>query len=99
MENIGFIQTTPESYVNDKYLVFDLFPRNVLKDNQGNLYVVDAEFRDIKKLEEEKAAAAAAKKKFDEEQISAAALKKLNDEKAKALKLKQENDAADLKTK
>ena len=54
MENIGFIQTTPESYVNDKYLVFDLFPRNVLKDNQGNLYVVDAEFRDIKKLEEEK---------------------------------------------
>jgi len=53
MENISFRQTTPESYVNDNYLVFDLFPRNVLKDNKGNLYVVDAEFRDIKKLKEE----------------------------------------------
>jgi len=54
MENLGFRQTTPESYVNDEYLVFDLFPRNVLKDTHGNLYVVDAEFRDIKKLENEK---------------------------------------------
>jgi hypothetical protein len=53
IENLGFRQTTPESYVNDKYLVFDLYPRNVLKNNDGNLVVVDAEFRNLKKLEEE----------------------------------------------
>jgi len=52
MESLGFTQTTPESYVNEKFLVFDLFPRNVLKNRQGNLYVVDAEFRYIKNLEE-----------------------------------------------
>lgn len=50
MENLGFEQTTPESYVNGRFLVFDLFPRNVLKDAAGTLYVVDAEFRDIERL-------------------------------------------------
>jgi len=52
MGNLGFKQTTPESYVNDSYLVFDLFPRNVLKDKEGNMYVVDAEFKYIKNLQE-----------------------------------------------
>ncbi len=47
MESLGFIQTTPESYVNKDYLVFDLYPRNVLKDDAGTIFVVDAEFKKI----------------------------------------------------
>lgn len=53
MERLDFNKTTPQSYVNDTYLVFDLFPRNVLKDTDGNLYIIDAEFRDIEKLQQE----------------------------------------------
>jgi Serine/Threonine/Tyrosine Kinase found in polyvalent proteins len=47
MESLGFKQTTPESYLNKNYLVFDLYPRNVLKDENGVIYVVDAEFKRI----------------------------------------------------
>lgn len=47
MKSLGFIQTTPESYVNKDYLVFDLYPRNVLKDDTGTIFVVDAEFKKI----------------------------------------------------
>lgn len=67
MDNLGFKQTTPESFVNNEYLVFDLFPRNVLKDSSGNLYVIDAEFRDIKKLQEEKIEKEIEKKEILEE--------------------------------
>ena len=42
MESLGFIQTTPVDFVNDNYHVGDLYPRNVLKDANGTIYVVDA---------------------------------------------------------
>lgn len=48
MQSLGFTQTTPESYINENYLVFDLYPRNVLKDITGTIYVVDAEFKQLK---------------------------------------------------
>ncbi|WP_282136016.1 hypothetical protein [Seonamhaeicola maritimus] len=44
MESLGFKQITIESYRNDKYVVYDLYPRNVLKDEKGTIFVVDAEF-------------------------------------------------------
>ena len=47
MESLGFNQTTLESYVNKDYLVFDLYPRNVLKDDAGTIFVVDAEFKKL----------------------------------------------------
>jgi hypothetical protein len=47
MESIGFEQRTPESYYNGQYLVFDLYPRNVLKDANGTIYVIDAEFKEV----------------------------------------------------
>ncbi|MBS9774879.1 MAG: RNB domain-containing ribonuclease [Tenacibaculum sp.] len=51
MESLGFKQTTSESYVNDDFLVFDLYPRNVLKDNDGDIYVIDSEVKLIKNNE------------------------------------------------
>ncbi len=45
---IGFKNTTPGSYVNNKYLVFDLYPRNVLIDKNGVFYIIDAEIIKIK---------------------------------------------------
>lgn len=47
MESLGFEQRTPESYYNGQYLVSDLHPRNVLKDPNGNLHVVDAMYQEI----------------------------------------------------
>jgi hypothetical protein len=49
MESLGFEQRTPESYYNGAYLVYDLYPRNVLKDTNGTIYVVDAEFLKVDK--------------------------------------------------
>ena len=34
--------------VNSDYNVWDLIPRNVLRDNDGDIYVVDAEIKRIK---------------------------------------------------
>lgn len=47
MESLGFEQRTPESYYNGEFLVYDLYPRNVLKDSNRTIYVVDAEFLKI----------------------------------------------------
>lgn len=48
MLNIGFKQTTPQSYANRKYVVFDLYPRNVLIDKNGVFYIIDAEIIKVK---------------------------------------------------
>lgn len=34
-------------YANDEYIIWDLLPRNVLHDSDGDIYVVDAEIRRI----------------------------------------------------
>lgn len=51
MKSLGFKQITPMSYENKDYLVFDLYPRNVLKDSNCVIYVVDAEFKKLSKNE------------------------------------------------
>lgn len=45
MTSIGFEKITDTSFKNKDYTVFDLHPRNVLKDSNGTIYVVDAEFK------------------------------------------------------
>ena len=45
MQSIGFCKNNRGSFENDIYEVSDLFPRNVLKDNNGVLYVVDANIK------------------------------------------------------
>ncbi len=48
MAALGFVKKNNEGrYANEMYEVWDLVPRNVLKDKDGDMYVVDAE---IKKL-------------------------------------------------
>ncbi|MDR1699072.1 MAG: hypothetical protein LBR75_04550 [Prevotellaceae bacterium] len=41
MHAIGFEQVNEYSFANEQYTVSDLRPRNVLKDANGNFYVVD----------------------------------------------------------
>lgn len=41
MESIGFKQIDETTFVNENHKISDLFPRNVLKDNNGTIYVVD----------------------------------------------------------
>ena len=44
MAAIGFSKQNDEGrYANDEYVVWDLVPRNVLRDKDGDIYVVDAE--------------------------------------------------------
>ena len=44
MDAIGFIKKNNEGrYANNEYEVWDLVPRNVLKDKDGDMYVIDAE--------------------------------------------------------
>ena len=46
MAAIGFSQMTDVGrYSNAIYEVWDLLPRNVLKDNEGDLFVIDAEIK------------------------------------------------------
>jgi len=48
MAALGFVKKNYEGrFANDVYEVWDIVPRNVLKDKDGDIYVVDAE---IKKL-------------------------------------------------
>ncbi len=49
MRGLGFLKTGDHSYENEKYMVADLRPRNVLKDENGNICVID----DIVKMKEE----------------------------------------------
>lgn len=45
MQSLGFKQTGDAKYSNGDITISDLRPRNVLKDSDGDLYVVDAEFK------------------------------------------------------
>lgn len=45
MAALGFSKTTDATYNNGQFEVSDLRPRNVLRDTDGDLFVVDAEFR------------------------------------------------------
>jgi hypothetical protein len=46
MAAIGFTKKNNEGrFANNMYEVWDLVPRNVLKDNDGDIYVVDAEIK------------------------------------------------------
>ena len=48
MAALGFVKTGQEGhFTNGTYEAWDLLPRNVLVDEEGDVYVVDAE---IKKL-------------------------------------------------
>ncbi len=48
MAAIGFTKSTNDrKYYNDTYMVWDVVPRNVLKDNDGDIFVIDAEISTI----------------------------------------------------
>ncbi len=48
MAALGFEKTEKVgSFVNEKYKVWDLLPRNVLKDEEVDLFIVDAEIENI----------------------------------------------------
>ena len=48
MAAIGFTKINNEGrYANADYEVWDVVPRNVLKDNDGDIYVVDAEIKTL----------------------------------------------------
>lgn len=48
MAALGFTKTNHEGcYTNGTYEAWDLLPRNVLVDDEGDLYVVDAEIRKL----------------------------------------------------
>lgn len=52
MQSLGFNQTGEAEYSNGDVIISDLRPRNVLKDVEGDIYVIDAEFkRDAEKKE------------------------------------------------
>ena len=43
MAAVGFTKKDTGSYENQDYIVWDLLPRNVLKDTDGDIYIIDAE--------------------------------------------------------
>lgn len=45
MAAIGFSKLSEGRYANADFEVWDVVPRNVLKDNDGDIYVVDAEIK------------------------------------------------------
>jgi len=48
MAALGFEKTTQEGrFSNGAYEVWDLVPRNVLVDEDGDIFVVDAEIKQI----------------------------------------------------
>ena len=48
MAAIGFTKKNNEGrFTNNIYEVWDLVPRNVLKDKDGDIYVVDAEIKGL----------------------------------------------------
>ena len=51
MAALGFVKLECKGhYANKEYEVWDLFPRNVLKDNDGDIYVIDVEIRKLQDL-------------------------------------------------
>ncbi len=47
MAAIGFIKKESGRFINDEYEVWDLVPRNVLRDRDGDLFIIDAELKTI----------------------------------------------------
>ena len=46
MAAIGFIKQNDDGcYANDEYVVWDLVPRNVLRDKDGDIFIIDAEIK------------------------------------------------------
>ena len=45
MQALGFKQTGEAEYANDDVVISDLRPRNVLKDVDGDIYVIDADLK------------------------------------------------------
>lgn len=45
MQNLGFDKVTDSKFINGEIEVSDLHPRNVLVDKNGNIHVIDAEFK------------------------------------------------------
>ena len=45
MTSLGFSETAEACFSNGDIEVSDLYPRNVLKDLNGDMYVVDANYR------------------------------------------------------
>ena len=46
MAAIGFNIINDEvNFTNDVFEVWDLVPRNVLKDTEGNIYIIDVEIK------------------------------------------------------
>jgi hypothetical protein len=45
MAALGFQKISEAKFSNGIVEVSDLHPRNVLRDSEGDLYVIDAEFR------------------------------------------------------
>ena len=50
MAAIGFEKVNDGRFVNEQFEVWDLFPRNVLKDSDGDLFIIDAEIKEKKVL-------------------------------------------------
>ena len=50
MAAIGFKKVNDGRFVNEQFEVWDLFPRNVLKDSDGDLFIIDAEIKEKKVL-------------------------------------------------
>ena len=48
MAAIGFTKLDEGRYANKNYEVWDLVPRNVLKDSSGDIFIIDAEIRLLK---------------------------------------------------
>lgn len=51
MESMGFEKVNNHTFKNDEYTVSDLRPRNVLKDSDGNIHVIDDVVRKNKRSE------------------------------------------------
>lgn len=49
MNNLGFDKVDDSRFKNNNLEVWDLKPRNVLKDKEGNIHVIDAEFKRLNK--------------------------------------------------
>lgn len=48
MSAIGFTKSSIEGrFRNESFMVWDVIPRNVLKDNEGDIFVIDAEISKV----------------------------------------------------
>jgi len=45
MAAIGFTKKENGRFINEDYEAWDLVPRNVLRDKEGDLFIIDAEIR------------------------------------------------------